>query len=253
MTEIDNLIKNYYAWLKDNTVCQELGNYIEITAPFLDRHNDHLQIYLKKKENGFLLTDGGETIDGLIQEGCKIDTPRRKALLEVTLNGYGVQKTDNQLQVDADFDNFSFRKHSLVQAMLSVNDMFYLAGPYITSLFLEDVQNWLNASSIRYIERISFTGRSGYIRNFDFVIPKSKRASERIIKAINNPKKNSVDSVLLDWDDTKNTRPENSKAYAFLNDKEVDIGSAIRTALESYGIKPVPWKQNKHIKEELAA
>jgi hypothetical protein len=41
--------------------------------------------------------------------------------------------------VHASPDNFPSRKHSLVQAMLAVNDMFYLAVPMVTSLFYEDV------------------------------------------------------------------------------------------------------------------
>ena len=44
-------------------------------------------------------------------------------------------------------NNFSLRKHSLIQAMLAVNDLFYLASPIITSLFREDVEAWLNSSN----------------------------------------------------------------------------------------------------------
>ena len=253
MTEISNLIKDYYTWLKDKTVWQQLDDWVEITVPFLDRYNDHLQIYLKKATDGFLLTDDGETIDGLIQEGCSIESQKHMALLEITLNGYGVKRVDNQLQVEATSDDFSFRKHSLVQAMLAVNDMFYLAEPHVTSFFLEDVQNWLDTSGIRYTEQISFTGRSKYIRKFDFVIPKSEKAPERIIKTINKPEKSSVDNMIIAWSDTRDIRPDNSKAYAFLNDNEDEIASGVLTALKAYDIEPVQWKQRNEIKGTLAA
>lgn len=97
---------------------------MEITAPYLDRNNDYIQIYLKKEDEGYLLTDGGSTITGLIQEGCSIDTPKRQRLLQLTLNSYGVVENNGALQVKATPDNFALQKHFLLQAILAVNDMF---------------------------------------------------------------------------------------------------------------------------------
>jgi len=34
----------------------------EITTPFLDNHNDHIQIYIKKSDSRLILTDNGQTI-----------------------------------------------------------------------------------------------------------------------------------------------------------------------------------------------
>ena len=65
---------------------QKKKDWVEITAPYLDRNNDYIQIYLKKDEEGYLLTDGGSTITGLIQEGCSLDTPKRQKLLQLTFN-----------------------------------------------------------------------------------------------------------------------------------------------------------------------
>lgn len=134
----------------------------------------------------------------------------------MTLNGYGVTEESGKLEVRATPDNFALRKHSLLQAILAVNDMFYLAEPHVASLFFEDVRNWLDASDVRYSEQISFIGRSGYARKFDFLITKSSKAPERILKTINNPVRNSADSIIIDWVDTKEVRPENSKAYAVI-------------------------------------
>ena len=80
-------------------------------------------------------------------------------------------------------DNFALRKHNLVQAMLAVNDMFYLAVPMVASLFYEDVVAWLDLHDIRYTPKVKFTGKTGYDHLFDFVIPKSRRQPERIIQS----------------------------------------------------------------------
>ena len=75
------------------------------------------------------------------------------------------------MEVRASKDNFPMHKHNLVQAMLAVNDLFYLASPIVSSLFLEDVIAWLDENEIRYTPSVKFTGKSGYDNLFDFVIP----------------------------------------------------------------------------------
>ena len=64
--------------------------------------------------------------DDLQQSGCKLDSRKRQALLKMTLNGFGVKQDGKALQVHASVENFASRKHNLVQAMLAVNNMFYL-------------------------------------------------------------------------------------------------------------------------------
>ncbi|MDR1647259.1 MAG: DUF1828 domain-containing protein [Zoogloeaceae bacterium] len=49
-----------------------------------------------------------------------MDTPRCKALLATTLNGFGVQQTFDALEIKATEENFPLRKHSLLQAILAV-------------------------------------------------------------------------------------------------------------------------------------
>jgi hypothetical protein len=60
--EIQNLIGEYVRWLKDKTTLRQINEWIEITTPYLDRHNDYLQIYAQRKNHGFLLTDDGYII-----------------------------------------------------------------------------------------------------------------------------------------------------------------------------------------------
>jgi hypothetical protein len=251
--EVQRLLDDYLAWLKDKTKLRQIDDWIEITTPYLDRHNDCIQIYAKKQNGAYLLTDDGYTINDLEQSGCKLDSHKRKELLKMTLNGFGVQLQHNALEVHAMPENFPLRKHSLVQAMLAVNDMFYLSMPMVASLFYEDVVSWLDVHEVRYTPNVKITGKSGYDHVFDFVIPKSRKQPERILKTINRPNRETAQVVAFSWIDTKEVRPSDSRAYAFLNDTEHSISNAVLDALRNYDVRPILWSQRDQVAQEVAA
>ena len=251
--EVQKLLDQYIAWLKDKTALRQIQDYVEITTPYLDRHNDHLQIYAKRENGGYLLSDDGYVVGDLRLSGCELESRKRKDLLRLTLNGFGVQLDGDALSVHASRDNFALRKHNLVQAMLAVNDLFYLAVPMVASLFLEDVASWLSLHDIRFTPKVKFTGKSGYDHLFDFVIPASKKEPERLLQAINRPNRDTAQSVAFGWIDTKDVRPPNSRAYAFLNDTDQTPSAAVVDALKSYDVHPVLWSGREDVREQLAA
>lgn len=252
-TEIEGLMDAYHAWLRDKTVLRQIDQWTEITTPYLDRHNDYLQIYAKRANGGFVLTDDGYTIDDLEQSGCKLESRKRQDLLKMTLNGFGVHMDGKALQVHASPDNFALRKHNLVQAMLAVNDMFYLAVPMVASLFYEDVVTWLDLQDVRYTPKVKFSGKTGYDHLFDFVIPKSRHQPERIVQTMSRPSRDTAQAIVLAWIDTKEVRSADSRAYALLNDGEQPISSSVLDALRSYDVRPVMWSRRDEVRDELAA
>jgi hypothetical protein len=252
--EIEKLLNDYRAWLRDKTTLREIdGSWVEITTPYLDRHNDTLQIYARQENGGFLLTDDSYTIHDLEASGCGLSTDKRLDLLKMTLNGFGVRLNDEALEVHATLDNFPLRKHNLIQAMLAVNDLFYLAKPFVESLFYEDVIAWLDAKDIRYTPKAKFTGTSGYDHLFDFVIPKSRKQPERILQAINRPTRDTAESFILAWIDTRQVRSDESKAYAVLNDIEQPVSGGVLDAFRNYQIQPVAFSRRTDVEAELAA
>ena len=251
--EIQSLVDQYWVWLRDRTSLREVGDWTEITAPYLDRHNDCLQIYAKRSNGGFVLTDDGYIVDDLEQSGCRIDSGKRRDLLKMTLNGFGVQIADKALEIRASSDSFALRKHNLIQAMLAVSDLFYMASPVVTSLFYEDVVAWLDLSDIRYTPNVKFSGKSGYDHRFDFVIPKSKIMPERVVRTINRPSRDTAQAIAFSWIDTKEVRSPDCRAYALLNDTESPVSANVQEAMRNYGVRPIPWSARDEAREELAA
>ena len=105
--EIEKLLNDYRAWLRDKTSLREVnGEWVEITTPYLDRHNDALQIYVRAENGGYVLTDDSYTIHDLEASGCNLHTDKRQDLLKMTLNGFGVKLQDEALEVHATAENF---------------------------------------------------------------------------------------------------------------------------------------------------
>jgi hypothetical protein len=248
------LLDTYTKWLRDKSTIREVGgSYVEITTPYLDRNNDYMQIFARKDDGGLLLTDMGETIAELKLSGCELDSRKRRDLLHTTLNGFGVQLKEDKLLVRATAESFPMRKHNLVQAMLAVNDLFYLAAPTVANLFYEDVERWLSNAQVRFLPRVKFTGRTGYDQYFDFAIPKSATKPERLVNAIANPNKNAAQHLILSWIDTKEVRSPGSRCLAILNNVEREIPPPVEDALASYDIVPVRWTERDVALPELAA
>lgn len=253
MNATADLVARYYDWLKAKTAWRDINGWTEITTPYLDRHNDYIQIYLRQVDQEYVLTDDSYTIADLTQSGCALDTPRRKALLQTTLHGFGVRLVEGALEVNATQETFALRKHSLLQAILAVNDLFYVARSNVESFFFEDVALWLDSADIRYTPKVSFIGHSRYTHQFDFAIPKSRGQPERILRVINNPNKDNAQNTAFAWFDTKESRPPGSVAYAVLNDREHSVSDAVGEALTNYEINPLPWSKRDEFRERLAA
>jgi hypothetical protein len=252
-TMTQNLVHKYIEWLRDHISIHRIDDWVEITTPFLDRHNDFLQIYVKQENDRYILTDDGYIIDDLEQCGCNLDTLKRQEVLKLILGGFNVKQDNNALVTYATEENFSVRKHGLIQAMLAVDNLFYLASPTVASLFYEDVSEWLDKSQIRYIPKVKFTGRSGLDHLFDFVIPKSPLQPERVVHTLNRPSRENVELFTFSWIDTKDARPVDSRAYALLNDADYTIPITVFDALRNYDVRPVPWSERERVMDELAA
>ena len=251
-SEVRSLVDQYGKWIRSQTALREIDEWIEITTPYLDRHNDFLQIFVRSDNSEFLLTDDGYIIEDLRLSGCMIDTEKRQRLLKEIVNGYGIQEEDNVLQVRATSRTFPQKKHDLVQGMLAINDLFYLASPTSTTLFQEDVVTWLDECEIRYTPNIRFTGKSTFDHRFDFVIPRSLAQPERILRTINKPSRDTAQAMVFSWVDIREERERHSRAYAILNDSDQEVGSNVVEALRNYDIRPFRWSGREEFQIELA-
>ncbi len=246
--DCQQVIDKYLKWIKDNTLVKSIeeGKVCLISTPFLDRHNDHLDIYLLKNNGNLKLTDNGYTIADLKMSGFEINTPKRESILRTVLNGFGVKINGNdELYIEANATNVGQKKHYLLQAILAVNDMFNLAQETIYSLFKEDVELYFRSNDIVFSKDIKISGKSGFDHNIDFLIPATKNKPERLIKTINIPKKDSILSSIMAFSDINQTRETETKNYVVYNDLEKVVSNDVIGALDNYGVKHIPWSKKE--------
>lgn len=251
--DCEYLVQAYADWLRAKFTLKDVNGACEITTPFLDRHNDRLQIYVQQTEKGLRLTDDGYILGDLEMSGCSIRTPQRRQTLQVILAGLGVQERDGELLVESSIEEFPRKKHALIQAMIAVNDMFLIAKKNIASLFYEDVSRFFDDHGVRFSPNVGFAGKSGYYHRFDFVIPHSREMPERVVRAINHPTRDNASAFLFAWTDTKEVRPANSRAYAILNDQHGPLKREIINAFDHYEVKTILWSHRDRFIRELAA
>lgn len=252
MSTAQELVASYLEWLKQNITAQDVGKWVQISTPFLDRHNDYTQIYVKAVADGLVLTDDGYVLGDLTASGCDVTSPRRRELLGQIVRGYGVQLEKDELTVRATAETFAQRKHALLQAMLNVNDLFLTSRSTVRGLFFEEIEQFLTSHQIRYVQSVQVAGRTGLSHMFDYVIPRWNQAPERIVKAINSPSKEKIQSVLFAWSDIRDTR-KGSKFFAMVNDAERPLATSLAAACKAQDVEVVPWSKRGDFVPELSA
>lgn len=241
--DIQKYINDYTEWLKSEIAFAKMGEYYEITTPFLDPCNDYLQLYVLQKDNEVYFSDDGMTINNLEMYGLQL-TPARKKQLKEIANQFGVKIDNKELLMKAPVNEFPKRKHLFLQAMLRISDMYMTSRSRATSYFIDDILKFFKENEIYGSENVQFTGKSGFSHNYDFLFPRTKRKPERLCLAINNPNRTSMSSALFAWDDTRQTRQKDSKLIVILNDKNT-ISENVEIGFQNYDSDIIKWSERK--------
>lgn len=272
--QIAKLMGDYRNWLRESTALRSVGGAVEITTPFLDRHNDCIRIYVREVgDDRLLLTDEGETIDDLKMSGISLKTSMQKELMNVATAGFGIDFENAVMSVSASPKQFPLAMNNLVQAILSINDLYYTVKPSpkkknvpiarmlnvvaeqnaMSGFFLNDVGDWLAAEKYKIRRNASFSGKLYEEYKFDYMIRKSRHSPDRFVQAIVDSDRVKAREFAFAWVDTEESRPPASKAFAVLDNRNKIIPPGLEDALYDYGIKPVLWTDRGRAAEILAA
>ncbi len=244
--ECKQLVNAYLSWLKEELRIGQLESSCVISTPFLDRHNDEIEIYVEKRGGVIWLTDDGYTLNDLRHSSLLLDTEKRERHLKAILHGFGVRSENDELCVSTMPKDFPQRKHNLIQAIMAVNDMFVMGEESVLQLFKEDVEKFLRAKDVAPFRDVKLAGYSGFDHKFDFAIPPRGNKPEGVIQAINQLTKDRAASLAFMVSDVERERGKgNLSAYAFINDSDGSVNAEHLSALSLYGILPIVWSKRE--------
>lgn len=246
------LIDGYLAWLREGFSLESNERYTQLTTPFLDPHNDELQIYIEKQGENLHLTDDGYTLADLKDSGLEINTDKRAAHVRQILSGFGVRLEGEQLAVTATVRDFPQKKHNLIQAMLAIHDLGVMGQAQVLQFFEEDVAAYLEEQRIAYFRDVKLAGKSGFDHHFDFAFAKQGRRPESVMQAVNLLTRDLATSVAFTVNDVRLQRGRDDfLAYAIINDREIAPPSDHVDALRAYSIRPILWTKRESLIAEF--
>lgn len=136
--DIQKLIEDYTKWLRMEIKSEKVGEYYEISTPFLDNGNDHVQFYVRLEGEKIYFTDDGFTLNQLMMNGFQLSSTRKKTLDNV-LKQYGVELVGESIVSTADVRNLPQKKHMYIQAIMKVDDLFMTMRGKTSSTFAEEI------------------------------------------------------------------------------------------------------------------
>lgn len=244
------MVDEYIKWFAGEIDVAKAGGWSELTLPFLDRNNDHLQFYLKEIGGNVVITDDGRTFSNLELVGFQ-RTEKRLDIMATIFRGFQIEWTeDARIELTCSKGDFPRRFHSLVQTVIAVDNLGYLSRENVRSMFLEDVAAYLREKEITYHANEEVRGKSGLNINFPFYIPAHKEYGKAYVQLVNQPKVN-LKPILFEWSDTKNARPK-SKSISLINDLHIKPSQRFLKAFEEYEVVPILWSKKEDFVQELA-
>lgn len=250
MSWIEPLLNQYHDFVKSKTVVQEKTGteWIAIATPYLDMHNDAVEIYAKKNNDSIAINDDGQTLRNLSLYGLEFNrNGKRLDILESILLSYGISLSGEELTVEANEKNFAQKKLNLLNAICEINDLYVLSKPTVASVFKDDVREYLEQHNIIYTPHFISKGSIGLEFTFDFQI--AYRKKEIVIKTFNSLNKNNVVNFLFSWDDIKQARTKLTNkevvGLAVVNDETKEPKSELIEALKGKGSQIIFWKKRE--------
>ncbi len=144
MDKIDGekVFQRYWDWFrKFSEVNTYKDGVCEITLPLLNRRRSCIKIFATQTDSGALLSDYGETIGDLRFSGFDIDTKTRREQLYSILRSFGVTLVgQDELQILTSEEKLPDYMNELLQCMLTVDLMIYMAPHTVSRLHEEDTR-----------------------------------------------------------------------------------------------------------------
>ncbi|MCJ1656886.1 DUF1828 domain-containing protein [Staphylococcus sp. NRL 16/872] len=256
MEIIEQKMDEYFSWLKQRYSYKKLDGSTEITTPFKNHLNDYIRIYVDiLNNNELLLSDDGLTLNELKMSGIDINTKTRKKLISSIMNQFNLTLDDDEIISYVQNDTFAQSKHNLIQGILKIYDLTLTSKSNVSSLFYEEVFDFLFNEDITGTANVAVAGESGIKYTIDFILPAKKNKPEKLLNFANNLDFNKITSDAFAYRDVKPNRPNRnnleSEMFIIANDIENSVSSRVKQAADYEGVSILKWSNKQEILKAL--
>lgn len=214
------LENSYYKWLKEDLTFTDVEkDFVAISTPFVDSDFDNINLYAEINGDNITVTDLGYTLFNLDATGVAVDRKARTRykIFSDIISAFGVSDNNGRLEIETSLDRFPVAKNRLLQAVMRINDITYLATNNVKTAFNDVVSEYLDANEILYTEDIEIPGAAGVSSFFDFAIP-NRADGERLVKTVARPNDlNQAKAFNFDAQSVSVSRPEAKFVYLIDN------------------------------------
>jgi len=136
-----------------NRVCEQVdlrpegeGRFL-VCTPFRFEDGDHFGIFLKREDNGWIISDEANTLMHLSYQLDEQDmeSGNRGEIIQGALAGFSVQNRKGEFFIPVSEGRFGDALFNFVQALTKVTDVSFLSRERVRSTFVEDFKAFLRS------------------------------------------------------------------------------------------------------------
>jgi hypothetical protein len=247
--------ENLKKYISQQFNCSEFGDFLKIRTPLLYNDGDVIDVFVKSKSDGFVITDLGETMRWLTNQMVSTSlSDRQTEIINKTLKfhkiseykGMFITKVQNE-------DDISEAILNLSQAIARISDITFTFTGRSNSSFYQEVNQFLEEEGFDFDKNKKYTGSSERIRTIDFYVKTENCQS--LIYGLTSSTKNGTnqraDTINSSWFDLKYLLDDHSIKFISLLDDEYTEWSHKNIKLLSSSSTVALWSRKNEFREHL--
>ncbi|MBE9249231.1 DUF1828 domain-containing protein [Dolichospermum sp. LEGE 00240] len=205
-------------------VCSPVNEFVQISTPFILPDGSVIDLFLKEKEESYVLTDLGETFGWLyLQTAAYSLLKNQEIIIKDIVITHGVEQFNGMLitRLKKD-DNLADAVLRLSQAIIRVADTNTKLKVPTFEPITEEVTKFLNKKKLNVERNKKITGMSGTARSVDFCVHRPHGTT--LINTLSTPALRTarmrVDKVFTTWSEISYLKESKYNFISLIDDSK---------------------------------